>query len=176
MQILVSSAYGGTLSCRETAVGAAADTSSGLRRTEALLSAERERSALLERRLDDSDTSRSDVARQLNAARSKLHDAHAEKQHAERALAQAQAACKTAEGREKVLQAQLEELHAGAAEAQRHGQDAEGARGAAASAAAKESASLSAALRATRARCATQSHILLLYLRRSHHRHDQEVA
>lgn len=142
------------LECRASAMGTAADTTAGMRRADALLSAERERCALLERRLDESDAARIDVARQLETLRGKVHDSQAATQQAERALAQAQAACKTAEGREKVLQAQLAELRAEAADAQRHGRDVGDARDAAASAAAKETASLSAALRATRARCA----------------------
>jgi DNA repair exonuclease SbcCD ATPase subunit len=142
-----------TFKCRADAVGAAADSSVELRRAEALLSAERERGRMLDARLADLESVRQKFLGQADAAATALRAAEAAAVEKGRAAAYAEAGLQTAQGRARVLEAQLQEAHEAAAEMQRQAQDAEGEHGSAASSAARESASLSATLRAARARC-----------------------
>ena len=105
-------------------------------------------------RVNDLEAVRQECLGQADAAAKALREAEATAAEKSRAATHAEAGRTSAQSRVKVLEAQLEQAVAEIAEVQRKVQDAEGERGAAAGAAAKESASLSSALRATRARYA----------------------
>jgi chromosome segregation ATPase len=140
--------------CRRATTCTIADASLELRRTEALLAAERDRGRILEAQLNEVESSRSAALTRIDVVSESERVAKARQEDAQRTAARAAAETRSAEGRQKVLEAQLAEAQAHAESLQRAEAAADSERKAAAGASSKESASLSSALRASRARCA----------------------
>jgi chromosome segregation ATPase len=146
-------------------LSAVAGSSVELRRSDALLSAERDRCRLLEIQAVAADTARQELLCRIDVLDTDHRAAVSEASEKARAAAQADAQLRTVKGRMKVLEAQLEEAAAAEADAQRRARQIEGERGAATSVAAKEAASLSFALRTARSRFGPDMSYLLCHLR-----------
>jgi chromosome segregation ATPase len=140
---------------RKASTSTIADANLELRRTEALLAAERDRGRLLEGQLAEVESSRSALQVQFDAASSAERAAKMRQDESKQIAARAAAERQSAEGRQKVLEAQLAEAQSEVEALQRAEAAADAERKAAAGAASKQSASLSSALRSSRARCAT---------------------
>ena len=139
--------------CRSEALGAAADVGLDARRAEALVAAERDRCRILEVQLADGEAARREVATRAESCADGERAAKTAADDARREAARATAELRSMRGRVGVLEAQLAEAAAAAAEGREAAAAAEGERGAAAGAASKETAALSSALRAARAKC-----------------------
>ena len=125
-----------------------------MHRATALLAAERDRVRLLEAQLSEASEAHAALAGKAESLDEKWRAAVSKAADAERARALADGQLRTSQGSRKVLEAQLAEAAAEVETSRAAMQQLEAERGSAAGAASKEAASLSAALRAARARCA----------------------
>ena len=139
--------------CRSTAQNAAEASHREMWRSDAMLSAERDRARLLENQLSDAQEAYSTALQKQEEADADSRAAKAKAIDSERRCAHLEAQVKTLQGRVKVLDTQLKGYQQEEVSLREALLEAQSERGSSAHTAAKESSALSASLRASHARC-----------------------